>query len=332
MGRAAVAPDEVVIHDGPTVHRHLGLSPATTYEFDGLTATTLPAPRGDLLGTFATVNDVHFGETVAGLIDGAGEGFSVPAGTTPYPTLMNTDAVGEMADLDPLAVLVKGDLTTDGSPQQVGEFEALYRAAFGDRLHFIRGNHESFHQVHVGSSYERVELPGLLAIMVDTSRDGHPNGDLTAQQLERLDDEAVDSDVPVVIFGHHHIWLPGEDARTDRFFGILPGASEALQALIARRRNVRGYFAGPTHRNRRRSVPISGDVPYVEVASVKDFPGAWAEYRIHEGTLVQIMRRVSSPRALAWTDRTRGMFGGLYPAYSFGELGDRCFEVDLESR
>ena len=301
MELTTVAPDEVVIHDGPTVHRHLGLSPATTYEFDGLTATTLPAPRGDLLGTFATVNDVHFGETVAGLIDGAGEGFSVPAGTTPYPTLMNTDAVGEMADLDPLAVLVKGDLTTDGSPQQVGEFEALYRAAFGDRLHFIRGNHESFHQVHVGSSYERVELPGLLAIMVDTSRDGHPNGDLTAQQLERLDDEAVDSDVPVVIFGHHHIWLPGD-------------------------------FAGHTHRNRRRSVPISGDVPYVEVASVKDFPGAWAEYRIHEGTLVQIMRRVSSPRALAWTDRTRGMFGGLYPAYSFGELGDRCFEVDLESR
>ena len=88
MELTTVAPDEVVIHDGPTVHRHRGLSPATTYEFDGLTATTLPAPRGDLLGTFATVNDVHFGETVAGLIDGAGEGFSVPAGTTPYPTLM----------------------------------------------------------------------------------------------------------------------------------------------------------------------------------------------------------------------------------------------------
>ena len=42
MELTTVAPDEVVIHDGPTVHRHLGLSPATTYEFDGLTATTLP--------------------------------------------------------------------------------------------------------------------------------------------------------------------------------------------------------------------------------------------------------------------------------------------------
>lgn len=92
---------------------------------------------------------------------------------------------------------------------------------------------------------------------------------------------------------------------------------------------MRGYFAGHTHRNRRRVVAASGDVPYVEVASVKDFPGAWAEYRLHEGTLVQVLRRVSTARALEWTDRTRGMFGGVYPIYSFGELGDRCFSIDL---
>jgi hypothetical protein len=29
---------------------------------------------------------------------------------------MNTDAVAEIAELDPVAVLVKGDLTTDGPP------------------------------------------------------------------------------------------------------------------------------------------------------------------------------------------------------------------------
>lgn len=331
MELTTVAPDEVVVHDGPTVHRHLGLEPATDYDFDGLSVMTLPEPKGELLGTFATVNDVHFGETTAGLIDGAGEGFSVPPGTTPYPTLMNTDAVAEMAELDPLAVLVKGDLTTDGSAEQLAEFEATFRPTFGDRLHFIRGNHESYHHVNVGPAYERVELPGVLAIMVDTSRDGHPNGDLAASLLERLEDEAADSDVPVLIFGHHHIWLPEEDTRDDGFFGIMPGASEALQRAIARHPNIRGYFAGHTHRNRRRFVAATGDVPYVEVSSTKDFPGGWAEYRIHEGTLVQVFRRVSTPRALAWTDRTRGMFGGIYPAYSFGELGDRCFEIDLRS-
>ena len=53
----------------------------------------------------------------------------------------------------------------------------------------------------------------------------------------------------------------------------------------------------------------------------------WAEYRIYEGAVMQVVHRISSPEALAWTDRTRSMFGGLYPSYSFGSLEDRCFYV-----
>lgn len=41
------------------------------------------------------------------------------------------------------------------------------------------------------------------------------------------------------------------------------------------------------------------------------------------------VHRISSPEPLAWTDRTRAMFGGLYPSYSFGSLADRCFPVVL---
>ena len=68
-------------------------------------------------------------------------------------------------------------------------------------------------------------------------------------------------------------------------------------------------------------------VAWVEVASVKDFPGSWAEYRVFEGGILQVHRRVSSPEALDWTDRTRTMFGGLYPLYSFGAVTDRCFAI-----
>jgi hypothetical protein len=39
------------------------------------------------------------------------------------------------------------------------------------------------------------------------------------------------------------------------------------------------------------------------------------------------MRRISAPDALAWTDRTRGMFAGHYAAYSFGRVEDRCLAV-----
>ena len=72
---------------------------------------------------------------------------------------------------------------------------------------------------------------------------------------------------------------------------------------------------------------MSREIPWVEVACVKDFPGAWAEYRVFEGGILQVFHRISTPEALAWTEQTRGMFGGMYSDYAFGELGDRCFAM-----
>jgi hypothetical protein len=65
----------------------------------------------------------------------------------------------------------------------------------------------------------------------------------------------------------------------------------------------------------------------VEVACVKDYPGAWAEYRVHEGAILQIVHRTSSPDALAWTEQTRHMYAGMYHDYAFGSLADRCFAI-----
>ena len=42
--------------------------------------------------------------------------------------------------------------------------------------------------------------------------------------------------------------------------------------------------------------------------------------------------RISTPEALAWTEQTRGMFGGLLPGYAFGDLADRCFVIDPPRR
>ncbi|MBV8304618.1 MAG: hypothetical protein JOZ04_10445, partial [Acidimicrobiia bacterium] len=46
-----------------------------------------------------------------------------------------------------------------------------------------------------------------------------------------------------------------------------------------------------------------------------------------EGGILQVHRRISTPDALEWTERTRAMFGGLYPEYAFGKLDDRCFPI-----
>ncbi len=172
---------------------------------------------------------------------------------------------------------------------------------------------------------QRVDLPGVILAVLDTAIPGRANGRIDADQLDWLDDLAAGADRPVLVFGHHHPWDPGSNERSPDYFGINPDDSEALVAVVARRPAIRGYFAGHTHRNRVRRFAATGDVPYVEVACVKDFPGAWAEYEVYEGGIVQLHHRISSPEALDWTERTREMFLGTYADYAFGRLEDRCF-------
>lgn len=327
-----VAPDEAVIHHGDRVVRHVGLEPDTDYELDGFSFRTPPAP-GELLATVATVNDVHFGEEVCGISEGHADGptFSVAPGEPPYPETMNRAVVAEILALDPDAVVVKGDLTSTGADEEVAAFRAVYEPAFADRLTVVRGNHESFnHQRHAAVPTQEVVVDGAILAVIDTSVDGGVGGTVTAEQLEWLDELGARADRPVLVLGHHHLGDRASHDKADHTFGIDVDASDALRAVVARRPAIRGYFAGHTHRNRVRRFGDTGDVPWVEVASVKDYPGSWAEYRVHEGGIVQVHRRASSPEALAWTEQTRGMYSGLYGWYAFGQLEDRCFAIPAE--
>ena len=83
--------------------------------------------------------------------------------------------------------------------------------------------------------------------------------------------------------------------RTPTTSASTPDDSEALVAVVARRENIVGYFAGHTHRNRVRRFAAARDVPFVEVACAKDYPGAWAEYRVYEGGYTQVVRRIAAP-------------------------------------
>jgi len=323
-----VSSREAVVHQGFEIRRFTGLTPDTDHEIDGFTFRTLPEP-GERLCTFATVNDVHFGETICGLVEGhpeVGPVFSAAPGDPPYPETMNHAAIAEITALDPVAVVVKGDLTSHGTMEEYEAFLAAYEGAFGDRLTVVRGNHESYHELAVADEpVQEVELPGVRLVVLDTSLPRAPHGGVSAEQLERLDAIGADSDRPVVVLGHHHPWNPASAERPARYFGILPDDAERLVEVVARRPTIVGYFAGHTHRNRVRRFPATDAVPWVEVACVKDYPGAWAEYRVHEGGILQIVHRISTPEALRWTEQTRQMFHGLYAQYAFGSLADRCF-------
>jgi len=324
-----VADDEAVIHDGAEARTYRDLEPDADHELEGFELRTLPR-LGERLATVATTNDVHYGETVCGIMDGIPDGpiFSVAPGAEPYPELMNRGAVTEIAAIDPDAVVVKGDLTCDGLDEEYAAFLAAYEPAFGDRLHHVRGNHDAYrHQTYAPSGPQRIDVAGLTIALLDTTIPGHTTGQVPDEQLEWLDDLASDADRPVLVLGHHHVWNPEASARPDDYFGIHPDDSERFIAVVARHPAILGYAAGHTHRNRVRRFPATGDRPWIEVACVKDYPGTWAEYRVFDGGVLQVHRRISTPEALAWTEQTRHMFAGVYADYAFGALDERCFAM-----
>ena len=347
---------DAVIHvtpadDGPVVVRQItDLEPDTGVTIDVVDPTdpdlvhhvevrTLPRPAGELQCVFATVNDVHFGEVVAGQIDDHEQGPILRAGPgeAPYPEVMNLAAAAEMAAIDPAAVIVKGDLSLDGAPEEWAAFEACYRTPFGERLHVVRGNHDSYRHQDAYAGDQRIDLPGATIALLDTAIPGATTGDITAAQADWLDALAADSTNPVIVMGHHQQWIagtsadPNESKRSDDYFGLHPDGSDRLDEVATRRTSIVAYAAGHTHRHRVRTMTQSG-ISSIEIGCTKDFPGTWAEYRVFDGGIMQVVHRMSTPAALAWSEPCRGLyadFGIDYGTYALGELADRCFVIPL---
>jgi len=325
-----VTDTEAVFHDGERVVRVYGLRPNKEQTVEGVTFRTLSRPTGQLLATVATVSDVHIGETECGHYEGVNLGPALRAepGEAPYPETMARGAANEMAVSQVDVVIAKGDLTSRGAAAELATFLDIFEAPFGDRLHWANGNHDVCGVSELPPkgrpATELVKVAGARLALLDTAIPAQTGGRVTDEQLSWLDDLAADTGdaTPVLVFGHHPLF--DHAAFT---VGIDAAGSDRLVELFARRPALIGYFAGHSHRNLVRRLPQTGDIPWAEVGATKDFPGVWAQYRIYEGGILQIVHRISSPEALAWTERTRSMFGGLYPSYSFGSLADRCFRI-----
>lgn len=294
------------------------------------TVTTLVRPPGRLLATVATANDVHFGETVCGRIHTVPDeelGVAIPRpDEPPYPQTMNNAAIDEMLELDPDLVLVKGDLTCEGTVEEYQQFLDAY-GRLGDRMHHVRGNHDAMRDDTMaleGAPYA-VERDGVSFVMLDTVRPGTEFGRITAAQIDWLDEYAAAASNPVFVFGHHNLWDLDAEERSASYFGVNCDDSEAFGEVVLRRTNIVGYFAGHTHRHRIRRSERARFIPCVEVGATKDYPGVWAEYRIHEGGFTQVVHRISTQAAMDWTERTRFLYAGMYRDYSLGPLEHRCY-------
>ncbi len=310
---------------------------AATGEHVDVDVTTLAPLTGTASSMVATVNDVHFGEVAAGQIDDhpIGPIRRAEPGDEPYPEVMNRAAADEMTAADPDVVVVKGDLSVDGEDHEWEAFERCYRDPFGERLHVVRGNHDAYQGQDRYAGDQRIDVAGLTIALLDTVIPGATTGMIRPEQIEWLDAVAADATNPVLVMGHHQQWIAtahpnhDDDAGSATYFGLHPDASNALDDVCARRASIIAYSAGHTHRHRVRTMTKSG-IPTIEVGCTKDFPGTWAEHRVHGDGVMHLAHRMSSPEALAWSEPCRELyadFGLDYSAYALGELSDRCFTI-----
>ncbi len=298
-----------------------GLEPSSEHLVEGIAFSTLE-DIGEVRSTIATMNDVHFGEEVCGRVAGVeGSGISLPAGQPPYPVVMNEAVVAEAAMTTPSLVVVKGDLTDEGRPSEIAAFRQLYRGTFGTRLLYVRGNHDCYE----GSQYadwpvQVSDLDGARVVVLDTARRFTVGGTLDAAQIDAVDALAQSTTLPVLLFGHHPLSTPEHPLTPANSIDEHAGA--LLLECLGRHDNLIAYLAGHTHRCRRQ---VHRGTDLIEVACVKDFPGAWAQYLIGTKGITQVLHRARRPDAVAWAEQTRHLFDGYYGAYALGELSDRSF-------
>ena len=313
------------------------------------TVTTLPSPTALQSASFATLNDVHFGEQKIGGVLTADHEYGeeapnfpvIRASDTeiPYPQFMNSDAVKDINRLGVDNVIIKGDIADRGLPKQFedaritfDDFKIPYHAFLGNHDYLAQAKGEDvdgYALLGQPAAPRVVELGGWRLILLETSEPGEHYGVFGGDRIAWLDRQLLESaerDSPTLLLMHHH---PVPPERADGFpnrIGIKPEDSTQLFKTVGNCAQVKGVLIGHTHRNRVRQYSASGSIPWAEVANSKDYPGAFAHYRLFEdGSFRQEVRRIGSERALAHSTLCSGLFNGMYRHFALGPLEARSF-------
>jgi 3',5'-cyclic AMP phosphodiesterase CpdA len=342
-----------------------GLDPDTEYtlavEVDGAArpapdryfperVRTLPSPSARRTATFATLNDLHFGEprfggqlTADHEYGDAAEGFPVIRAEdteVPYWRLMNDDAIAEINAANVDAVVVKGDIADRGLPEQFGfareafaKIRAPHHAFLGNHDYYGRhngaGEVDGYALLGQAPAPRSVDLGGWRLMLLETAEPGDHHGVFDDDRLQWLAGtlaETRDEAIPTLLLMHHQPVPPEKRDSYPNSIGMLPEHSLPFFDLIGANPQVKGVLIGHTHRNRVRRYRASGTAPFVEVNCTKDYPGGWAHYELYDdGSFRQEVRRTGSTRALAHSTRCRDCFRGLYRDFSLGALGERSF-------
>lgn len=319
-----------------TLGSPLGTSTAT------LRFTTPEPPAGAHVMTIALCNDLHLGETVAGLAT-TQQGVELPPGIRqrdgepPYPEVMAAALVQETHERGARHLLVAGDLSAEAKAVDVERAKAYLDSFDGDYL-VARGNHDRVHPNAEDTFAETFfdDAPtwtsnriGPLRVLgldtYDKIGNGGDNGMLSPEQMGFVRDELRrDPDRPTIVFGHHPVSLESSVTTTEPvIFDLDQQQAMQLEAMYAGAPGVFLHHAGHTHRNKRTISENAPGVVFQEVAATKEYPGGFHLLRLHTGGYALNYYKFRDPKAQEWAERSRPEYGGLAPFYTYGNLSDR---------
>jgi Icc protein len=153
------------------------------------------------------------------------------------------------------AVLVSGDVTADGKPEECLAARRLLER-FEVPVHVLPGNHDDRRSLR-----EAFELPGegdapidytaevgaLRLVVLDSNVPGQDPGAFDSEQLVWLDEElGKETERPTLLAMHHPplaTGVPEWDA-----INLVPSEREALAGIVARHQQVRAIVGGHLHR------------------------------------------------------------------------------------
>ncbi len=296
---------------------------------------TLDRLPGEELFRLATISDLHLGSTAFGYRRTIVE---EDRPVVPHPERCTGAAIDDLLEWGARRLVVKGDVTESGHSWEWRTFGRLMAGpvARGLPIDVLAGNHDhasrrstepvtALTALGLGlrrvTGVQTVDLPGLRLVLVDSTRPGHNAGSV-AHRLDDTLDVVADAPSGVLIALHHH--LQPHIVTEGLPIGVPWRESMHFLDAIAAVHPDTLVTSGHTHRHRRWQ---RNGVTVTQLGSTKDFPGVWGGYVIHEGGVRQIVRRITRPDCIAWTDRTRAAAWGLWGLSAPGRQSSRCFNV-----
>ncbi len=331
-----------------------GLTTGGPYSF-----TAPKPPPGRFLFSMVLCNDLHMGETNAGLVGGLPfVGIQQEPGLPPYPEVMLEALVHDASALDAQFLLAAGDISAEAVPVDLSKAGQLL-TDFGKykRDFFVtRGNHD---RAHAGTAYATCtagewqgndcfhdhffprgkatyftrELQGLRVIGIDTydkPGNGGDEGALSPDQFAWFREQlARDKHQPTIVFGHHPLIV--QNSAFPITAGSMLNQTQATTILgdYAKMPGLFLHHAGHTHRNKRTVSPIAPKVLHQEIAAGKEYPGGFSLLRIHSGGYALNFYKTRSDLARRWSERSRQEIGGFWPQFALGSsVSDRNVVVN----